>query len=518
MADLGIGEEAGGASGGTGGAVRIPIVPTVAAPLRDAPPISRWRGSGIPATEPVQTQDIFEGIEAAGEKLGKIFAAQGQNQRSLQANKLAADFDLADTQARVTASTTGSYMGTDPNNMVSLYRQQTDDQMQKMLQDPANKGVLADPALAAQVQSRLHATQNKGIGDMALNMAKSAMQDQEAQLKSQTHVQAITAGADYSVAPDGSIIDGPKALQAKQDVQTLIGQVKGHLPGEAAADQQAFNLDLASERAQSIAQNTSQPFLLDKFVKSQPSGTFTPQQLSHFTEMQRSAIKAPYDQVMAVHDAKAASAIQQLNQMQDAHDPNLAAQANQAKLADLISDAQYTAYTGAKFRAPNTPSAPGLVDKYMKDIQTDPYKYSSQDITGISSDDINPNDRRALQAALHDGQEAVKKPLGAAVTNSYKQIRDSLTPTMMEATPAQKMKIDNAVEDMRNAAASGQFKTPQDAIDARDQIIKAYGGRSTPPPKFTVDPKKIAPTLSPATAAAIAKKARAAGFDPSVGD
>jgi hypothetical protein len=66
MADINIGPEAGGVPGGSGGAVRIPVLPTVSTPLRDAPPISRWRGAGIPETVPVQTQDIFEGIENAG--------------------------------------------------------------------------------------------------------------------------------------------------------------------------------------------------------------------------------------------------------------------------------------------------------------------------------------------------------------------------------------------------------------------------------------------------------------------
>jgi hypothetical protein len=519
MADIDIGQQPGGQAGGTGGAVRIPIVPTVSAPLRDAPSISRYRGSGVPESRPVDVQPILAGIEGAGEKLGQIFAAQGQNQRALQANKAIHDYQNADTLARSTAMTTGNYNGTADDSMIGIYNQRSVDLQKTIRDNPANQAIFADPKLAAQVNGAIYDTHSKGMTDITLHQLQSHAQDQDADFKSQLHTGAIAAGPDYRVAPDGSFVDGPDSAQQRQRVENLADQVYGHMPGEKAAHMQAYDLDVASERAQSIAQNTNQPFLLDQFVKAQPAGTFTPQQMTHFHEMQRAAIKAPYDQAMAVNDAKVGATLNELNQMQAAHDPNLAAAAYKAE--PLIGSEKTKAYVGESYHPPRTPempSQPGAVESWIKDVTANPLKYSSQDITAIDKDIMTTADKSKVHAALYDAQQAVKKPLGAAYMNGRRQIRDALTPTIDPFPEQTKQKVDEALEDYDTAYRGGAFQTVQDAIDGRDNVVKAYGAKKpVPPPRYVADPKKVAPTLTAGQIASAVKKARESGFVPTPG-
>ena len=513
MADINIGPEAGGVPGGASSAVRIPVLPTVSTPLRDAPPISRWRGAGIPETVPVQTQDIFEGIENAGEKIGQILSAQGKNQRALQLNQLSGDFDNTDKLTRVTSAANGSYDAADPNNMTSLYKQGMGDAAAKILKDPANQALLADPIYGPQLTQRLNQTQNQGFVEMTSHMLGVAHDDHELKLQDQMKNGAVAIGSDYLVGPDGKVVDGPDALKKTQETVSLIHDMKGHLPGEEAADMQALSLHIASERAQAIAQNIQQPFLLDKFIKQQPPGTFTPDQLSHFQEVQAVRDQGTYNDALAHNDAKVGDVLAHLNKMQDAHDPNLAAEAYKAE--PLIGSEKTKSYVGASYRPPAMPSEAGLVEGYVKGMRCRPVSVFEPGHQCDRPDE----DQRPRQAGaarhLHDLQEG-KKPLGAAKITSRRQVRDALTPPMGgELFPAQKQKIDDGLNDYDNAISEAH--TVQEVNDIRDNVIKIYGGAPAPAPKYVVDPKKVAPTLTAGQIAAGARKARESGFIPTPG-
>jgi hypothetical protein len=419
MADIGIGEETGGASGGTGGAVRIPIVPTVAAPLRDAPPISRWRGAGIPETQPVQTQDIFKGIQDFGEKLGKIFAAQGANQRSLQANKLIADFGTVDTAAQLQAMQNGTYLATDPNNMTGLYKSQADATIQKIINDPANRGVFADPALSAQVQSRLYDARDNGWKRVSVQMGVTAHADQEAQLQSQSHTQAITAGANYAVAPDGSIMDGPQALEARQNVQNLIGQMKGHLPGEAAADLQNFTNDVALQRGLTIAQN--QPSQAANFLKNPGAGVvLTPEQQNQITTKATEAIRRPMVQIDANNDAVRAQLYNKY-----------AAQAAAGKLDtgslyndtahQLLKPEDYQHFAGMPFAPPSDPYSVSQANSAIKAAASD-HELDELRVGIASNPNLRGKELAGLDAQIEAQRNGLKTQRGQAVANAQSQI------------------------------------------------------------------------------------------------
>src|SRR5207245_413894 len=96
------------------------------------------------------------------------------------------------------------------------------------------------------------------------------------------------------------------------------------------------------QRAQAIARNTpaNQPLLLDKFIAANP-GQFTQEQIKHVHDAQIAATEAPYHQATAAHEAIAAKKIDELNQLADNHDPNLAAHASAARQGGWIDDQQY---------------------------------------------------------------------------------------------------------------------------------------------------------------------------------
>ena len=432
MADINIGPESGGVPGGASSAVRIPVLPTVSTPLRDAPPISRWRGAGIPETVPVQTQDIFQGIENAGEKLGQIFAAQGHNQRALQADKMQSDFDTVDRAAQAHAAGNGSYIGTDNDNMVSLYGQQTEAMKQQMLSDPDNKGVLADPIFGPQIRQRLNETQTKGLGTMTAHMAGVALTEQEKQFKTQTQASAVTAGGDYRIGPDGNAVDGPVALQQQQQAQNLAHQMYPHLPGEEAARMTAWERakDLSRYQQMSVKDpsQAAAQLLNPNFLANHPTLTATDwnglrSNLATQETFGKRQLDAQQAQLQAQNEQK-------INELQAEGKPYTGL-LEQLRSTLGVSPEFYQTKTGHAYRE-NMPSQGGLVDSFQQELKT----ATPDSIDGImermrfaeAAGTLNSKDAGALDKVGTDAKTALKQDFNARKATAYSNLYDEHYP------------------------------------------------------------------------------------------
>ena len=372
---------------------------------------------------------------------------------------------------------------------------------QQMLDDPANahiKNFLGTrlPQLTAVVAD-----------DANVSGALQTAKDQHDQKKLIGQQLANTAGADFAVAPDGTVQDGPTAQAARAKYQSLTNSFWAKNPDAARNDMQEFEQQVIQQRAQSIAQKgpASQPMLLDRYVAAHGEN-FDPAQLEHLYNMRTAAVEAPYKASEAAHKSIVAQKIGALDQAASTHDPNLAALAGAARQGGWIDDQQYRNYTNTKWRDPGNTSDPAVVSAYTNGIGDRPFAYSPADIEAIDKDSISPNDRAKLKAQLYDTQHAAKQTIGAEYYNSRELIKEAMAPGIVNVNPeATRLRSEAALSDLETPYKDGHFEKAQDVIDMRNKIIQNYTkGRPTRAPIPHVAPE----TLTAAQIKSLADEAR----------
>ena len=479
-----------------GGVVRIPTVDqNVGTPQRD-------RG---PALAHDLESPIARGLGIVGQAAQRVGA---YSQRAARAQIV---LDAADAQEDFQDGAAQIYAQAKQlpgDQWAPTVKQQTDDLAQKILDDPNNQSarfLLAKRLPRLQARIYTEAT--------SAGMVQTAHENDE-QLKTLGSKLASQAGSAYQVGTDGQVQDAPVANGPRQQYYNLVDQMWPKNPVMAQGYKTAFENQVVQQRAQAIAIDpNAKPSTLDSFIKSQP-GQFDPEQQLKLRNMAIGAVEAPYHQVTAAHEALSAQAITGLDQMATTHDPSLANAAYKARSGGLIDDKQYENYAHSKWRDPYATSAPGLVAGYAKDIDQNPFRYSSADIAAIPADEISPDDRRQLQAHRADSEAFAKKAVGGEYLRSLDSLRSALTPNIIVNKEAVDARVNAALTSMRAAKEEGQFQSVKDVQDMTRRVLDTY---QVGKPKQTVQPIKAAPKfapIAPATAARIAAEARASGWEP----
>jgi hypothetical protein len=454
-----------------------------------------------PRIEPPGARALENTGESLGQ-LGRVLAVQADHQRILDQESARQLIAASSKEQEVAAQTDPNVT---PNQWSASYTARMTPLIEKMAADPANQHIADFIQRQAPLMVRMRASDLLEAG----LTATAKQQDDLANRHLKTFGNDV--GSDYVVGADRSISDGPQAQAARAAAKGMIAKMYPASPDMQAAYMKALEKEATEKRAQALA--LDHPDLLDRFVKA---NNFTPEQKVGLRNMAIGGIEAPYHLATANHEALSAQTETHLDALAAAHDPGLANAAYQAKLADLITGPRYEALTHSKWRDPYATSVPGAVDKYLKEIDQNPYSHTVEEINGAPADELSPDDRRRVRAAVVGAQADAKKAVGGEYLRAQGTIRAALTPNMVLPMNSEKVRerIDSALTSMRAAKEEGQFQTVKDVQDFTKQVLATY---QTGKPKKIVEPIKAAPKLMPippAVAPKIAAEARASGWEP----